>query len=71
MKKKKLKTLIDKSLVVINVLVIIFILFASLYPTIYWFSNPELTSMEIFIEFWWLYLILLGSYFTYSYFYHK
>lgn len=28
-------------------------------PLGYWVMNPELSHMEVFIEFWWLYLIAL------------
>ena len=33
-----------------------------LYPSIYWMQNPTLTQMQVFLEFWWLYGILFGSY---------
>lgn len=34
------------------------------WPTWYWFNTPELTEMQIFLEFWWL--ILIGAALAFS-----
>jgi hypothetical protein len=31
-----------------------------LYPLGYWGFNSHLTEMQIFLKFWWLYLIVVG-----------
>ena len=35
-----------------------------IYPSIYWMQNPELTQMQVFLEFWWLYAILFACFGT-------
>ncbi len=29
-------------------------------PVVYWFINPELTKMEVFIDLWWVLLITMA-----------
>lgn len=39
-------------------LIVAFIcLIAMCYPVIYNFNNPEITKMQLFLKFWWLYLV--------------
>jgi len=40
-------------------------LIGMMYPVVYWFINSELTKMELFKEFWWLYLVC-GGVFVFS-----
>tara|TARA_R100001591_G_scaffold57139_1_gene66694 strand:+ start:409 stop:612 length:204 start_codon:yes stop_codon:yes gene_type:complete len=28
-------------------------------PAVYWFMNPELTKMQVFIDMWWVFLITM------------
>ena len=32
----------------------------AIIPIIIWIRNPEMTEMQIFLSYWWIYLICLG-----------
>jgi hypothetical protein len=34
--------------------------FGILTPMVYWIKHPELSQMQVFIEWWWLWLMMLG-----------
>ena len=39
-----------------KILLAIIIIIMVIIPNVYWISNPELSSMQLLIKFWWLYL---------------
>lgn len=49
----------------IAIIIYLIILIASFIPLIFWLFNPELTAMQIFIQFKWLYFPILVIWFIY------
>jgi hypothetical protein len=47
---------------IIYLLIPILFIVALVVPTIYWYMNPELTKMQVFQEWWWLYVpvVIIG-----------
>jgi hypothetical protein len=43
-----------------TLLVVVFA-FGILTPIIYWINNPELSQMQVFIKWWWLWVMMLFS----------
>lgn len=58
MKIFKLKNMNFKEIFKWSILFILIILV--IIPLVYWGFNAELTKMQIFLKFWWLYLIVIG-----------
>jgi len=42
-----------------------------LIPFIYWVNNPELTEMQLFLKWWWIYIIIFGDFSLVSYLINK
>jgi hypothetical protein len=47
---------------IILIILFVIIVIVSLIPVAYWWNHPELTKMEIFKEFWELYLGVIVAY---------
>jgi hypothetical protein len=42
---------------ILNIVILIIGAIAVLYPYIVWFNKPTITTMEIFVMYWWMYMI--------------
>jgi len=53
---------------IMNIIIIVVIIGAISIPIIYNFIHPELTRMQIFFKFWWLYILFIsvGMFFKYK-----
>ena len=46
---------------ILNIILIIVGIITTIIPFVYWITHPELTQMQIFLKFWWVYAISIGS----------